>query len=202
MSYITSEEQLRELYGYPKGRAANKLLPALEKHSVNIINKSPFVLISTSAKSGRLDCSPRGGEPGFVKVINNNKVIIPDSKGNNRLDSLVNIIETGQAGLLFLLPGMDETLRVNGIANISIDPELLKLFGDENNPPKSVLEINITEVFLHCAKSLMRSKLWDSSRHIKRSDLPTTGQMMSDQLSDTSETESQEAMVERYKKDL
>lgn len=202
MSKITSQEQLRELYGYPKGRAADKQLPALEKHSINIINKSPFVLISTSAKSGRLDCSPRGGEPGFVKVLNNNKIIIPDSKGNNRLDSLVNIVETGEVGLLFLLPGMDETLRVNGDAHISIDSEFLNLFSDERNPPKSVVEITITEVFLHCAKSLMRSKLWDSSRHIQRSDLPTIGQMMSDQLSDTSKIESQEEMEQRYKESL
>ncbi|WP_249422296.1 MSMEG_1061 family FMN-dependent PPOX-type flavoprotein [Marinomonas lutimaris] len=158
--YLESEEQLRELYGYAKGRAKDKQLPSLERHSSNFLAHSPFVTISTYAKSGSVDCSPRGGNPGFVKIINDNCIILPDGKGNNRLDSLVNIIETGQIGCLFLIPGVDETLRINGLARISTSPEYLNLFSDDRNPPKTCIEITIKEVFLHCAKALMRSELW------------------------------------------
>lgn len=200
--YIESEEQLREIYGHPKGRAKDKQLPSLERHSISFIELSPFVVISTHAKSGLLDCSPRGGAPGFVKVLSDNCVIIPDGKGNNRLDSLVNIIDTGDIGCLFLIPGVDETLRVNGSAHISTSPEHLSLFSNDRNPPKSCIEITIKEVFLHCAKALMRSELWSHKSKICRSQLPTMGAMISDQLSITDPQESQEDMLARYEHDL
>ena len=200
--YLDSEEQLRELYGYPKGRAKDKQLPSLERQSSNFLAHSPFVTISTYAKSGSVDCSPRGGNPGFVKIINDNCIILPDGKGNNRLDSLVNIIETGQIGCLFLIPGVDETLRINGFARISTSPEYLRLFSDDRNPPKSCIEITIKEVFLHCAKALMRSELWSLKAQIDRADFPTMGAMINDQLSIKDDPEAQEDMIARYKRDL
>jgi PPOX class probable FMN-dependent enzyme len=200
--YLESEEQLREIYGYPKGRAKDKQLPSLERHSSNFLAHSPFVTISTYAKSGSVDCSPRGGNPGFVKIINDNCIILPDGKGNNRLDSLVNIIETGQIGCLFLIPGVDETLRINGLARISTSPEYLSLFSDDRNPPKTCIEITIKEVFLHCAKALMRSELWSLKAQIDRADFPTMGAMINDQLSIKDDPEAQEDMIARYQRDL
>lgn len=200
--YIDSEEKLRELYGFPKGRAKDKQLPKLEKHSLKFISLSPFVLVSTYSQEGKVDCSPRGGQPGFVEPIGNDFLLIPDSKGNNRLDSFVNILETGMIGCLFVIPGVDETLRINGEAKISILPDHLNRFKSWNSPPKSCIEIKIEEVFLHCAKAFMRSRLWDSDSQIDRSALPTMGRMINDQLLIEGEPESQEQMIERYNKDL
>jgi PPOX class probable FMN-dependent enzyme len=200
--HIESEEQIREIYGFPKGRAKDKQLSALERHSINFIEHSPFVAISTHAKSGSIDCSPRGGRPGFVKILSENCIIVPDGKGNNRLDSLVNIIETGDIGCLFLIPGVDETLRVNGLARISTSVEHLGLFSNDRNPPKTCIELTIKEVFLHCAKALMRSELWSSKSKIDRSGFPTMGTMINDQLLVNDVPESQEDMVTRYEHDL
>lgn len=200
--YIESEEQLRSLYGFPKGRAKNKQLQALEKHSINFIAHSPFMIISTYAQSGRMDCSPRGGIQGFVKVLDESRLLLPDAKGNNRLDSLVNIIETGHVGCLFFIPGVDETLRINGSACISTESEHLAMFVEEKHEPKSCIEITIKEVFLHCAKALMRSELWSSSARVDRATFPTMGKMINDQLSLTDVPESQDNMIKRYMHDL
>lgn len=200
--YIESEEQLRELYGHAKGRAKDKQLPCLEYHSSNFIRHSPFIALSTYASSGAVDCSPRGGAPGFVKILNDRCIILADSKGNNRLDSLVNIIDTGDVGCMFLIPGVNETLRVNGRARISTAAEHLELFANDNNPPKTCIEITIKEVFLHCAKALMRSELWSSESKIDRSSFPTMGTMINDQLSISTTPETQEQMVARYEHDL
>lgn len=139
---------------------------------------------------------------GLLKLSTISCVIIPDGKGNNRLDSLVNIIETGDIGCLFLIPGVDETLRVNGSARISTSAEYLSLFANDRNPPKTCIEIIIKEVFLHCAKALMRSELWSQKSHLNRSLLPSMGEMINDQISITDRPESQENMVARYKNDL
>ncbi|AQS39680.1 PPOX class probable FMN-dependent enzyme, DR_2398 family [Shewanella psychrophila] len=200
--YIETQEQLRELYAPAKGRSKDKQLDALEKHSINFIEHSPFLAISTYGKPGALDCSPRGGKPGFIKILNDTCLLIPDAKGNNRLDSLLNIIETGSIGCLFLIPGVDETLRVNGTARISTSKEHLALFSDEANPPKTCIEITITEVFLHCAKALMRSKLWSAETRIERSSFPTIGLMINEQLAVEETPENQEEMVMRYLNDL
>ncbi len=197
--YIESAEQLRKLYALPKGRAKDKVLNALEKHSINFIEQSPFTIISTYSKSGLADCSPRGGKTGFIKVVNENCIVIPDARGNNRLDSIVNIIETGNVGCLFLIPGVDETLRINGVARISTKEEYLNLFQCERNIPISCIEITIKEIFLHCAKALMRSELWANDSKINRLEFPSMGKMINDQLSLTEEPESQEDMVKRYK---
>ncbi|MBJ7553650.1 MSMEG_1061 family FMN-dependent PPOX-type flavoprotein [Marinomonas spartinae] len=195
---IQSEVELREIFGHANGRAAQKQLSQLETHSIRFIELSPFMTISTFNQSGKLDCSPRGGVAGFVKILDANRLLIPEAKGNNRLDSLVNIIETGTIGCLFLIPGVDETLRINGKASISTCPDHLACFAEEKNPPKACIDIIIEEVFLHCAKSLMRAKLWSESTKIERSKLPTMGQMIKDQLQLSEEPESQEAMLKRY----
>lgn len=200
--YVTSEKALRELYGFAKGRAKDKQLAALERHCCHFIEHSPFAVISTYDKSGSVDCSPRGGRPGFVRILSDTSLLLPDSKGNNRLDSLVNIIETADIGCLFLIPGVDETLRINGKARVSTLAEHLMLFSNERSPPKTCIEITITEVFLHCAKALMRSKLWSEESKIARASFPTMGQMMNDQLSVSIAPETHDAMVARYQRDL
>lgn len=197
---ITNEDQLRELYGFPSGRAKHKTLTKLDKHAISFIEKSPFMMLGTTNKAGQMDASPRGGKPGFIEVLNESELIIPDAKGNNRIDSLVNIVEHGRVASLFLLPGVDETLRINGSAYITIDPTLISRFADERI--KSCIIIEIEEVFLHCAKALMRSKLWDIEAQIKRSDFPTMGQMLKDQLNSQEDPESLADMVKRYQKDL
>ena len=199
---IETENQLRELYDLPSGRAKDKVFSALDKHAINFISKSPFIVLSTSNKNGKMDASPRGGNPGFVKVLNSQEIVIPDAKGNDRVDSLINIVETGRIGMLFLIPGVDETLRLNGVAFITSDTKYIEIFSSEKIPVKTCLVIKVEEVFLHCAKAFMRSKLWHENSKIERSELPTMGQMLSDQLGFNETPETQEAMVKRYQKDL
>lgn len=197
-----NKTRLRELYGNPSGRAANKVLNSLEKHSIHFINICPFITLATVSKDGKMDVSPRGGNPGFIHVWNDQTIILPDAKGNNRLDSLENILETGTVGMLFMIPGVDETLRINGRAEISDDPQYLDLFNDERLPPKTCIVISIQEIFMHCAKAFMRSKLWSSKAAITRSEFPTMGQILKDQLNTPDEPESREDMIKRYRKDI
>ncbi|MFC1665471.1 pyridoxamine 5'-phosphate oxidase family protein [Pseudomonadota bacterium] len=199
---IENDLQLRELYGSAKGRAKHKQLSELEKHSIHFVGKSPFVVISTFDKKGGVDTSPRGGQPGFVKVLDKHRLAIPDSKGNNRTDSMNNILESGRIGTLFLMPGIDETLRINGSASVSAEGQLLSIFAEERNPPKTCILIEVEEVFLHCAKALMRSKLWSVESKVDRGEMPSMGQMLNDQLGITESAESQEAMLKRYQNEL
>ncbi|NQX87009.1 MAG: pyridoxamine 5'-phosphate oxidase family protein [Flavobacteriaceae bacterium] len=199
---IQTIEQLRALYSSPSGRAKIKAIPQLEYHSKNFISKSPFVVISSVDKHYKLDASPRGGAAGFVKVIDDKTVLIPDAKGNNRLDSLSNIIATQHIGLLFMIPGVDETLRVNGKAYLSNDTYHLDYFIEEHKTPTACIVVHIEELFLHCAKAFMRSKLWDDSAKIDRKELPTLSKMLNSQLNIDGPLESQEDMVARYQDDL
>ncbi|MDA9774615.1 pyridoxamine 5'-phosphate oxidase family protein [Saprospiraceae bacterium] len=199
---ITTPEQLRELYGWPSGRAKDKVISQLEKHTINFIKKSPFFVLSTYGEDGRADASPRGGKAGFVKLIDDSTIIFPDAKGNNIVDSLMNIVDTGRVGCLFFIPGIDETLRLNGKATISTDPTYIKMFSEERIPVKSCVIVEIDELFLHCAKAFMRSKLWTNTYRVERPGFPTLGQMLNDQLGATGPLESQEDMVKRYKKNL
>lgn len=194
--------QLRALYAAPTPRAAAKQLPALDRHCRRFIELSPFVVISTAGADGALDASPRGGEPGFVRVAGDGRLLIPDAPGNNRLDSLQNIVQTGRIGMLFLVPGVDETLRVNGTARLSVERELLARFDGEKRLPKLVVDVTVIDAYLHCAKALMRSRLWDPASRVDRSVLPTMGQMLKDQIGFAEEAESQQSMVARYSADL
>ncbi len=199
---IENEKQLRELYDLPSGRVNQKVMTSLDKHARNFINKSPFMVISSVSENQELDASPRGGVPGFVKILNDNQIILPDSKGNNRIDTLRNIVDTGRVGVIFLIPGVDETLRLNGSAYISTDPVLMDQLAPEKKPLKACIVLTVEEVFLHCAKALMRSKLWDKEAKLQRSEFPTMGQMIKDQIGSDETPESHKDMVERYKKDV
>ncbi len=204
--HITSIESLRALYGPAGERSVMKELPALDAHAVRFVSLSPFVVLSSCGKGGAMDASPRGGAPGFVKVVDAHTLLLADAPGNNRLDTLQNIIETGQLGLLFLLPGMDETLRVNGSAVLSTSDSDCKLCEDERRVPKLVIKVTVQASYLHCAKALMRSALWDASRHAQRAVMPSMGEMLRDQIADRAKPdtvfETQEQMLERYRQTL
>jgi len=193
---------LRSLYAEPGERAKRKQIAALDRHCRRFIELSPFVVLASADAQTRCDASPRGGDPGFVKVTGDATLLIPDSPGNNRLDTLQNIQASGRLGLLFLIPGFDETLRVNGQARISTDPAQIALCTTERRAPKVVIEVSAEEVYLHCAKALMRSKLWSDANRVERSVMPTLGKMIADQSGLDIAPETQEAMVARYQKDL
>ena len=204
--HITTLQALRAIYKPASERALKKEIPSLDGHAAQFIGLSPFVVIASGGTSGDLDASPRGGEPGFVKVLDAQTLLIPDAPGNNRLDTLENIVATGQLGLLFMVPGFDETLRVNGRAVLSTDATDLQLFADAKRAPTLVIRLTVASVYLHCAKALMRSQLWDASRHPDRTVMPTMGEMLRDQIQafkgETIEVEPQAAMLERYKQSL
>ena len=197
---IDDPQRLRALYPAPGERALRKQMSALDAHALRYIELSPFVVLATSDAAGRQDASPRGGAPGFVRATAQ-QLWIPDAPGNHRLDSLGNIIDTGRIGLLFLIPGVDETLRVNGRARLSDDAERLAPFAADTRV-RLVIEVDVEEAYLHCAKALMRSKLWSDGARVERSVLPTMGQMISDQTGLVTPAESQAQMVARYAKDL
>lgn len=199
---ITSLAELRTLYASPRERSVKKELPQLDGHCTRFIALSPMVVVASAGAAQSLDASPRGGESGFVKVQGNNTLLIPDSPGNNRLDTLENIVQTGQIGLLFLLPGVDETLRVNGRATLSTRDADLALCTDAKRRPKLVIRVTVEAVYLHCAKALMRSALWDPSRHVERSVMPSMGEMMKEQIGGAIPAETQAQMLERYAQDL
>ena len=198
---IDTLEALRDRYPPAHGRSVAKQLSRLDRHCEAFIALSPFVVLATGG-SGEMDASPRGGPPGFVKVTADGKLLLPDSPGNNRLDSLSNLVENGKIGLLFLVPGVNETLRVNGRARLSEDGALMAHFADENRMPRLVIEVTVLETYLHCAKALMRSKLWDEASRQPRSVLPTMGQMLNDHTGMTQAPETQQEMEARYAPDL
>lgn len=208
---ITTSEALRALFHPAGGRSLKKELPQLDEHITRFVGLSPFVVISSSdALSGALDASPRGGVPGFVKVLDAHTLLLPDAPGNNRLDTLENIVSHGEGGapvgLLFLVPGVDETLRINGRAWLSTDEADLQQCAQAHRLPKLVVRITVQTCYLHCAKSLMRSHLWDASRQVERSALPSMGEMMRDQIrafhGEDTVAESQAQMLERYRQTL
>ena len=199
---IESLDALRTVYPPAAGRAVTKQLAQLDPHCQRFISLSPFVVLSSSSTARTMDASPRGGVPGFVKTTDEHTLLLPDAPGNNRLDTLENILATRQLGLLFLIPGVDETLRVNGTAVLSTDEETLKFFADDRRPPKLVIKVTVKEAYLHCAKALMRSSLWSAEHQIDRAALPTMGQMLKDQIGGDMALETQEEMVLRYAQDL
>ena len=204
--HITTIPALRDLYGPARERSLKKEIPALDAHAVQFIGLSPFVVLASSDANGHMDASPRGGEPGFVKVLDAQTLLVPDAPGNNRLDTLENIIATGRIGLLFLVPGFDETLRVNGRAVLSTDPADLALCADARRTPALAIRVAVQSVYLHCGKALMRSQLWDVSRHADRAQLPSMAEMMRDQIrafkGEEIEAETQAQMLERYRQSL
>ncbi|MCC9620230.1 pyridoxamine 5'-phosphate oxidase family protein [Thalassospira sp. MA62] len=183
MTKIETQQQLRDIYGMPMELAVSKALSKLDPHCKRFIELAPFAVISSADANGCGDVSPRGDGPGFIKVLDDTTLAMPDRPGNNRVDTLSNIIDNPNVGMLFFVPGVNETLRINGKASIHTDQELLDLFADTVKPPITVIKIHVEQAFLHCAKALMRSKLWAPETQIERKTLPTLGKMIKDQTS-------------------
>jgi PPOX class probable FMN-dependent enzyme len=174
---ITRTEQLEAIYGTPSEAAVLKERPALTPEYRPFIAHAPFLVLATAGPEG-LDCSPRGDAPGFVRIVDDKTLAVPDRRGNNRIDSLRNIVRDPRVALIFLVPGVGETLRVNGRAAISVEPALLESFVVDGKAPRSVLLVTIETVYFQCTKALVRSHLWDAARHVERKKLPTTGAIL------------------------
>mgnify|MGYP003627474652 FL=1 len=179
---LQNEAALRSVYREPSDGAVNKQLTHIDPHSRHFIELSPFLCIGTSRPDGLADVSPRGGEPGFVHVLDENRLALPDRPGNNRLDTLTNVTHSASVGLLFFLPGFDEMLRVNGVASVSTSPALMERFVVDGKPPRSVLVVDVREVYFHCTKALKRSALWNPDKHVPRDAMPSFGEIMRDQM--------------------
>ena len=180
---IGTVEELRSRYGAPSELAVRKQMDRLDRHCRRFIALSPFVVLASAGADGRVDCSPRGDPPGFVAVIDDRTVLLPDRRGNNRTDSLTNVLENPYVGLLFMIPGVDETLRLNGRAQVTTDPALLDPLSVNARVPRSGLLVEVEEVFLQCTKALVRSRLWSARSRVDRtSALPPFGQMLADQV--------------------
>jgi len=199
---IQTIDQLRALYKAPSERAVIKEQTHIDPHLKRFISLSPFLVISSGDQIHRMDCSPRGGNPGFVKVLDQQTILIPDSIGNNRLDTLTNIIETSQVGLLFFIPGIDELVRVNGKATIQTDTDFLNQFDALKNKPKLVIKVYVGAAYMHCPKALMRSKLWSIESHQPIDAMPTLGEIIRDQTKSDGPVESRDEMLKRYTPDL
>lgn len=186
----------------PHARALAKELDRLDGHCRRFIAHAPFLVLATVGADGRVDASPRGGAPGFVRVLDERRLWMPDASGNNRLDSFANVVQTGRCGLIFFVPGMDETLRVNGRARLLDDAEALAGFPQERHPPRLVLDVSVEEAYLHCAKALMRSRLWSGDYRIDRAEFPSMGEMIRDQTGSSEPAETQAQMLARYREAL
>ena len=178
---LTNIAELREMVGGPSERAVRKQLSALDTHCRAFIQHSPFMLLGTSAPDGRCDVSPKGDQPGFVMVEDDTTLVIPDRPGNKRFDSLQNIMQNPHVGLLFLIPGMDETLRVNGSAELIQDEELLQQLAVDGKLPLLAIVVHVEEAFLHCGRSSLRAQVWDPDRYIARNEMPSLTRMIADQ---------------------
>ena len=171
---LTTLDQLETLYGLPHERALRKEIAFLNEDYQAMVKASPLVIVSSSGADG-LDGSPRGDVPGFVRIIDERTLAIPDRPGNNRLDTLRNLLVDPRVALLFIIPGIGETLRVNGRAQISIEPELLQSFAVNGKPARSVIVVQVEAAYFHCSKAFVRSDCWNPDKHVERSTLPSAG---------------------------
>nr|WP_319383075.1 pyridoxamine 5'-phosphate oxidase family protein [uncultured Roseibium sp.] len=204
---ISDEAALRGLFPPTHELAKKKGLTAFDKHARDFIERSPFVCLGTQNADGKADVSPRGDPPGFVKVLDDQTLAIPERPGNNRLDSLVNIVTNPSVGLLFIIPGFDDTLRVNGQAALVVDPELLKAMSVKGRSPAIAIHVRVTSVFMHCAKAFRRSHLWDPTRFRDRGDMPSLMKIIMDQAAETPASDEEltaldEKLEESYQKTL
>lgn len=207
MSIAETETDLREILGSAEGLAVQKSRPQLDKYSRQFIAMSPFLTLATANAKGRADVSPRGDPPGFVHVVDDKTILIPDRPGNNRLDTMVNIVENPNVACLFFIPGFEDTLRLAGRAKITHDGELLKHCVVNGKPPKVGVLISIDEVFLHCAKALKRSRLWQDDYMQDRSVMPSIARIILEQTceSDVDEKTAHEAdasVEDNYRNEL
>ena len=178
MTRITSLDQLEALYQpAPAPASTVKVAKAMTSEYRRLIQASPFAALATVGPEG-LDCSPRGDRPGFVRIHDEKTLMLPDRRGNNRIDSLRNILRDPRCALLFLIPGSGTTMRVNGRAHLSIDPALLESFAVEDKPPRSVIVLEVDELYFQCARAIIRSELWNPARHVDPATLPTPGEIL------------------------
>jgi uncharacterized protein len=199
---IRTVDALRANYPKPLDRALQKSLTRIDQHMRAFIALSPLVVLGTSTSDGA-DVTPRGDAPGFVHVLDEQTLLLPDWPGNNRLDTLSNLIANPRIGLLFLVPGVDESLRVNGLATITIDPSLIARWDVGGKHPRAVVVVDVKEAYLHCAKALLRSKLWRDDYKVERTALPPYSQMIKDQIN-TPDTAQQleESIAKAYREGL
>jgi uncharacterized protein len=170
---------LEGIYGKPAAASIKKEVAYIHPHYRKFIEAAPFALLATNGSDG-LDVSPRGDAAGFVRVHDESTLLLPDRRGNNRIDSLRNVLHDSRVSLIFLIPGIGETLRVNGAASIQVDPGLLSTFSVDGKAPRSVLVVKVNAVFFQCSRAILRSHLWDPSRHRDRGDLPSLGTILGD----------------------
>ncbi len=174
---IERVEQLREHYDAPMERAVRKDVGRIDELCRRLIAAAPMLFVATFSEDGRCDVSPRGGPPGFVTVLDDGHIAIPDATGNRRLDTLENVVATGRAGVIFVIPGRDTTLRVNGRAAVSAEPSLLERLTPVGKPPRTAIVVEAEEVYAHCPKAFVRSKLWDPSSWPDPAGLPTSAEV-------------------------
>jgi PPOX class probable FMN-dependent enzyme len=205
MDFVTTRDALRTIYKTPRPTdgSIRKELKALDGHCRSFIGKSPFVLIGSSDGEGNSDVTPKGDKPGFAAILDDSTIAIPDRPGNNRLDTLENIVRSPAVGLLFLIPGMNETLRVNGDARITVDPGLRERLAVDGKEPLSVIVVTVKAAYMHCAKAFMRSDLWKPDTWYERATLPTLGQILRDQLAMTDSAEATDRWLdEEYRQTM
>ncbi len=199
---IADLDALNARYGQPQGASMLKESATLHPNYCAFIRAAPFVALATSGPGG-LDVSPRGDAAGFVEIHDETTLLLPDRRGNNRVDSLRNIIADPRVALLFLIPGIGETLRVNGSASISVEPALLDKFAMDGKPPRSVLVVHVDTVFFQCSRAVVRSRLWDPSTQLRRDALPSTGRILRDLVGDSFDGEQYDReLPDRIKKTL
>ena len=174
---LTDESELRALYGAPMTRALKKDVARLDEMCRRLIAAAPMVFVATHSAEGQCDVTPRGGPAGFVTVLDEHRLAIPDATGNRRLDTLTNVVATGRAGLIFVIPGRDTTLRVNGPAWVSADPALLAKLNPVGKPPRTAIVVEAEEAYAHCPKAFVRSKLWDPATWPAAEDLPSAAEV-------------------------
>jgi hypothetical protein len=178
---ITTVADLRRLFRPAEGLAAKKSLSKLDRHARDYIARSPFLCIATTGEGGRADVSPRGDQPGFVQVIDDHAIAIPDRPGNNRLDTMENILANPNVGLIFMIPGFEDTLRINGRATITADPAILERAMVDRKLPKVAIHVAVEEAFFHCAKAFRRARLWQADAQVDRKVMPTLARIILEQ---------------------
>jgi PPOX class probable FMN-dependent enzyme len=195
-------EEIRVGYGEVSGLARQKVLPRLDRHARAFIARSPFVVLGTADAQGRQDVSPRGDPPGFVKVLDDHTLVLPDRPGNRRIDSITNVALHPRVGLLFMVPGFDDTLRVNGTARFVRDPELLRGLAVDGKPAVGALVVAVEEVFMHCAKAFIRSRLWEPAVRQDRKAFPSLGRIIADQIAGVDADDADRKIDENYRTEL
>lgn len=201
MTILESEAELRGCYEQPNDVVQKKILARLDQHARAFIALSPFVVLATHGPDGA-DASPRGDAPGFVQVLDDATLLLPDRRGNNLIDSLRNVVAAPDVGLLFLVPGINETLRVNGTARIITDTDRLTALAAQGKTPTSALEVSVREVFFHCGKAMIRSKLWQAESQVPRATFPSLGRVIADQIAGVDAEAAEQNIEEAYKSRL